>query len=231
VFYEAGAEVHAKRVAQVLPQAITRVEECHTAPFESRFRVYVCASHDSFTRRIGHPATIPVRGIAFHWDVWISPKSFAFYGRDTHQETLTHELSHLHLGQHLGWWRRAALPTWFSEGLADWVADTGTEIVSREEALQGLRTGHHLVPDAPRRLPIPRTPQDYGVTWPMLHSQSRLFIEYLHSGDGESFREFVAAVVRGSGFAVAFTDHFDRSLDEAWREFLKSVQTDSPAGH
>ena len=221
VYYEHGAEGLASQIADALPDAVARVEMCQSRPFKKGFRVYVCASHESFSRHIKQPPSDPVRGIAFWWDVWVSPRAFDFFGKDTHRQTLVHELSHLHLGQHLGWLGRTQrVPTWFVEGLADWVAGTGDEIVSRSEALEGFVSGHHFVPDATGRLPLPKVAKDYGLRWPMFHLQSRIFIEHLRDRDEQAFEGFVGAVVDGDSFDVAFTDHFGDNLEIVWQEFM-----------
>jgi hypothetical protein len=224
VFYEPGAESYATKIAYALPGAIDRVEKSHSLPFKSEFRVYVCSTHESFTKHIGIPADSPVRGTALPWDVWVSPNALCFYGRDTHRQTLAHELSHLHLGQHLGWFNRVKnVPVWFSEGLADWVADTGHEIVSRAEAMEGFRSGHHLIPDASGNLPLPRQPRDYGLTWPLFHMQSRMFVEYLVERDEGSFKHLVMSVLSGVLFDAAFKDNFDDSLEGVWQDFVDSL--------
>lgn len=228
VFCEPGAQDYAERIADALPAATARVEEYHSVPFKSGFRVYVCSTHESFTKHIGHHVTSPVRGIVFLRDIWISPKAFAFFGRDTHKQTLAHELSHLHLSQHLSWWRRVReVPSWFLEGLADWVANTGDEIVSREEARKEFLTGRHLVPDAKGKLFFPKSPQDYGLTWPLFHMQSRMFVEYLHGRDEESLKNFLKAVLGGDRFDTAFDAHFENSLENIYHDFLDSLKSGS----
>jgi hypothetical protein len=225
VFYEAGAEDLARAIASALPAAVARVEYCQCEPFERSFRVYVCASHKSFSRHLGQSARLPVRGIAFVWDIWVSPKALSFHGEDTHRETLAHELSHLHLGQKLGWWHRTkGVPSWFQEGLADWVADTGDEQVSRREAREAILSGRCFVPDASGHLPFPKLPREYGLTWPMFHMQSRMFVEYLRSRDAEGFRGFVTAVVRGTRFETAFIENFRAELGDVWKDFLHSIE-------
>jgi len=223
VRFEPGAEDLARAAAAALPAAIARVEECQSAPFETTFRLYICASHESFTSHIGEPASSPVRGIAFLWDIWISPKAFSFHGQDTHRMAITHELSHLHLGQMLGWWHRTKeVPSWFQEGLADWVANTG-ELVSRREAREAIVSGHSIALDESGQLPLPKRPESYGMTWPMFHMQSRMFVEYLRSRDANAFARFVAAVVRGARFRSAFNDNFGKSLSDVWKDFLQSM--------
>jgi len=226
IYYESGAEDLAEHIALALPEAVARVEECHARPFKSGFRVYVCSLHENFTSRIGQPATDPVRGIAFLRDIWVSPKAFAFFGLDTRRQTLVHELSHLHLGQHLGWWSRTKnVPSWFMEGLADWAADTGHERVSRPEAAQAILGGHHLILDAAGHLPFPRDPRDYGLRWPMFHAQSRMFLEFCRSRHQEAFEEFVAAVVDGMRFEAAFQKFIGETLENMWQDFVVSLQT------
>jgi hypothetical protein len=228
VFYEPGADVLAKRFAESLPAAIARVEESQGLPFKSDFRVYVCASHESFTRHLGEPIDSPARGMKLFRDIWVSPKAFAFMGSDTHRETITHELSHLHLSQNMGVRSiMGSLPTWFEEGLADMIADTGGEIVSYQEALDAFARGPHLVSDAKGRFLFPKRAEDYGISWPMLHRQSRMFVEYLHDRNEELFKEFVVAVVNGVHFDVAFKNYFGDGLDNVWSEFLNSLENRS----
>jgi len=228
VFYEPGAEVHARGFAESLPAAIARVEEHQGRPFKSHFRVYVCASHESFTRHLGERPDSPARGMKLFRDIWVSPLAFDFRGTDTHRQTVTHELSHLHMTQQLGLRTIVGtVPTWFVEGLADWVADTGGEIVTHQDALEAFASGNHFVPDAKGRFLFPRTAKHYGISWPMLHRQSRMFVEYLHDRAGGSFEDFVAAVGKGKRFDVAFLEHYRDSLDNVWNDFLESLDGDS----
>ena len=225
VYYETGAEYLAEAIADALPAAVTRVEGRQLAPFEVAFRVYVCASHESFTRRIGGPVTSPVRGIAFPRDIWVSPRAFSFHGKDTHRETVAHELSHVHLGQKMSWLRRVrGVPSWFQEGLADWVADTGHEQVSRHEARAAVAAGSCIVPEGSGRLRLAPKPPPSGLPWPMFHAQSRMFVEYLRSRGANEFDGFLVAVLRGAEFEAAFGESFHISLLEAWSDFQESMQ-------
>ncbi len=225
VYYVPGSEEITARFAEALPEAVERVESRLSLPLRSGYRVYVCPSHKVFARHLGQAASTPVRGTAFSRDIWVSPKAFAFHGRDTTMETLAHELAHLHFGQYLGWLGRVRLmPGWFQEGLADWVADTGEEIVSREDALAQFRKGNRLVPDVTGNLPLPKTAADYGLTWPAFHAQSRMLVEHLRAGREESFRRFVVAVLGGSRFDLAFREHYGRSFQEEWGEYVRLLE-------
>jgi hypothetical protein len=124
----------------------------------------------------------------------------------------------------LGWWSRVKdIPPWFQEGMADRVADTGNEIVSRQEAREAMLSGYRIELDESGHLPFPQRPETYGMTWPMFHIQSRMFIEYLRSRDAESFREFITAVVRGAEFGPAFKDAFNQSISHVWEDFIESI--------
>ena len=224
VFHQVGAEELARQISVALPGVVDTVEQRLGRPFAGEFRVYVCASHESFMGHIGQPASWPVRGIAFQRDVWISPQAFAFRGKDTHQGTLAHELTHLYLDQHIGWWWRVRhLPAWFVEGLADWVGGTGEEIVSRQGAIEAILAGHRLEPDTTGRLLVPRRPLDYGVSFAEFHAQSRMFVEYLHSKDGEAFEEFLGAILDGRVFERAMEKSFGMGVENAWVELVESL--------
>lgn len=119
------------------------------------------------------------------------------------------------------------VPTWFVEGLADWIADTGGEIVTHQDALETFASGKHFVPDAKGRCLFPLTAKHYGVSWPMLHRQSRMFVEYLHDRAGGSFAGFVVAVGKGERFDAAFLEHFGDSLANVWNDFLESLDSHS----
>lgn len=227
IYFEAGAESQAKQLARALPEAVAAVERVHGLPFESSFRVYFCGSHESFTRRLRLPNRSTVRGVAFTRDVWLSPMVFDFHGRNTHAESIGHELSHLHFRQHLGWIRQARnVPTWFAEGLADLASGTGFEIVSRARGLAALRAGHRFEPDGQGHLPLPKPIFEYGLSPPMLHAQSRLFVEYLATAQPNAFSRFVPALLTGEPFESAFQEAFDRTLAESWRLFLSQLQSE-----
>jgi len=231
VFYEPGGEEIARQFAAALPKAVATIEGTLSLPFRSEPRVYVPASHESFARHLGMPAATPVRGLAFSRDIWVSPGAFSFRGQDTHEQAVAHELTHLFIDQQVGWLHRVRfVPDWFVEGMADWVSGTGFDAASKEEALGALRSGQQMVPDDTGAFPLPKGAADYGLTWPIFHGQSRMFIEYLHDGREQSFRGLVRSVLSGERFGPAFEEHYGRTLAEEWTSFVESLDAQPPAG-
>ena len=121
VRYEPGAENAANQVAELLPAAIQQVEAAHGRAFLGEVTVHVCGTNDCFKRQVRTPnvsaATVPDNR------VFLAPQLF---GRETHRLSaiLTHELSHLHLGQQIGHYTPTG-PAWFHEGLAAFAANGG----------------------------------------------------------------------------------------------------------
>jgi hypothetical protein len=109
VWVEPGYEAYGARVAEALPDAITRVEAAHYLPFARPPRVHVCGSDACFKRYVLTPklsaAVIPDNRLI------LSPN---LDGRERHRlpALLTHELAHLHLGQRIGHYH-STLPVWF----------------------------------------------------------------------------------------------------------------------
>ena len=225
VYFEKGAEDYALQVAEALPGAIERVEKMQVRPFRSLPRIYVCATHERFAGQIGESPETEVRGIAFKRDIWLSPLIFSFFGMDTHTQSLLHELSHTHISQHLSFLHRVRkIPAWFNEGLADWVAGTGAERISRDEGIAEIRAGRTLAPDDTGQFPVPKTPADYGLSWPMLHVQSLMFVEYLALRDREAFDSFLGDVLDGKDFGPSFAGHFGTDPLSLWREFAAGLE-------
>ena len=227
IWYESGAELFAARLARALPAAMNRVEGIQVLPFKPGFRVYVTATHHRFMKRIGENPRAPVRGITFPWDVWISPMAFDFFGADTHLQTLAHELSHLHLKQHAGRLSgRKNLPSWFCEGLANKAADMGFDRMSRKDAVAALLSGRHFQPDSSGHFFLEDAAQ-YGVSWPLLHSQSRLFLDYLHQRDPDAFGRHLSALMDGRDFGVSFEEQYGNNIGVVWSDFLAGVRIES----
>ena len=220
VMYEPGAEPYADAIASHLPAAVETVEQAHGRPFKNPVTVYVCATRKSCNEFMGQPPGTPARGASILGNVFISPLAFSFRGQDTHAETLTHELSHLHIRQRLGYWgTKRLVPVWFHEGLANMVGGSGGEIVGDEEAIGAILAGKHFMPDGKGTIIRMKKAHDYGLSYPMFHNQTRMFVRFMSDTYPDAFRTFLLDVQEGKPFAGSFSERFGKEIAAMWDEF------------
>ncbi|MEE9270917.1 MAG: hypothetical protein V3V49_11730 [Candidatus Krumholzibacteria bacterium] len=225
VLYEPGAENFATPIAEYLKEAVEKIERDHGLPFKRSFAVYVCSSRESFNEFIADPQGGRVRGASIRGNVFVSLSAFSFEGRDTHKETLLHELSHLHLRQRLGFFgTRRRVPVWFHEGLANMVAGSGGEGISDTRALVAILSGEHFVPDSKGTLLLMKRAGDYGLDYPMFHKQSGMFVTYIRDAYPDNFKRFLLDIQNGAAFAASFSERFRMDPVGMWQEFNSSLQ-------
>lgn len=138
IWLEPGAESYAERVGAYLDPAVLRVESLHGLTFRSPPKVHVCATPTYFTRWVKTPGL--TAAVVAENRLVLSPR---LHGQEAHRLSgiLTHELSHLHLGQRLGHYT-TWLPVWFHEGLATMAAGgAGVEAVSDRAAHGAWQSG------------------------------------------------------------------------------------------
>ena len=161
--------------------------DCRSAGYP---RVNVCVTSSCFQRlvpNIGYSAA-SCRGIC----CFLSPNLF---GRESARlrAVLTHELSHLHLGQRLGHYT-PWLPIWFHEGLATLAADGGgAEFASDGEAIGAWNEGRQVDFS---RLDVPgkrHRAGDFGLSIHEFYRQSWRFVEYLRIRDADAFAAMMRA--------------------------------------
>jgi hypothetical protein len=193
--------------------------------------VYVCATQRSLNEFLALPPGAPIRGTVRFGEVFLAPSAFDWLGEDLHRESLMHELSHLHLRQTLGFVaHRGRIPPWFHEALADLVSGAGGEGVSPEEAVGEILEGRALRPDSTGSLWSLRRSGDYGLPGPMLHRQSRLFLDWLRDQDAEAFPALLEEIQEEGAFAAPFRRYFGGSVDEAWQAFRASLRPEGGDG-
>lgn len=220
IHYEPGADGHALRVAELLPEAISRVEAAHHLPFAGPVTVHVCGTDSCFdahvTSRNVSAATVPENR------VFLSPRLF---GREAHRlpRILAHELSHLHLGQRLGHYT-SAVPVWFHEGLAAYASDGGgADYASEDEARAALAAGRAFrpeVPDSPERR---HRAEAWNLSPHLFYRQAMMFLQHLKAAGEDRFREFLVRVQAREDFAAAFASTYNMTLGEAWRWFVDTL--------
>lgn len=224
VLYEPGAEDYANSIASYLPEAIIRVEEVHELPFENSFKIYVCKTQKSFNEFAVNTSTYPIRGTALLGDVFIAPSAFNFRGIDTHKETLTHELSHLHFQQRLGFVERRKLPVWFSEGFADYVAGSGGEGIEDGEAINFILSGSHFIPEEEGDILGTVSGAANGLPGPVFHQQAKLFVTYIIESDSLKFNSFLLEIQEGEPFNESFNKIMGTTIQDKWKGFLLQLR-------
>jgi hypothetical protein len=223
VYYEHGAEEYGNKIAHYLPKAVERVEQVHELPFEESFKIYVCNTQKSFNEFIANTSSYPIRGAALLGNVFIAPSAFNFIGRDTHRETLMHELSHLHFRQRLGLFKVRKLPVWFGEGFADYVADSGGEGIEESEAINFILNGKHFIPKEEGEILGSINKELNGLSGPMFHKQVKMFVAYIIESDSLKFKSFLREIQRGEYFSEAFNNTMGLGIQDTWAQFLSQL--------
>lgn len=209
IWVEAGAESYAEQVHALLDAAVARVERLHGLAFRSPPRVYVCASQSCFTHWVKTPGLIAA--VVADNRLVLSPRLF---GPEAHRLAgiLTHELSHLHLGQRLGHYT-PWLPVWFHEGLATLAAEgTGAESVSEAAVCEAWKRGRRV--DFGRRdAPGNRhRATAFGLSTAEFYRQSWRALDWLQAYNPAAFRRWLLSVQEGQDFHIAFADAYNMDL-------------------
>lgn len=218
VLFEPGAEDYTSKVVLFLPSAIQQVEEKQFSPFVQPVRVYICASRGSFYRLYGQDTRAGVLTKLF-----LSRRLF-----DEEDEIinlyLSHELSHLHLLQHLGIYKMSRLPVWFKEGLAAYVSrGGGAHLVTEKQAIDSIKSGRYFIPNEKDGFLFQKTASDWGLEHHMFYRQSMMFISYLAAINESAFRKLLWGVENGERFPPALQTAYQNELKELWKGFLHEI--------
>lgn len=215
---EPGASEQGARVAALLPAAIAQVERRHGRSFAARVRVHVCARPGCFESIVPRPPGLTA-AVAFDNRLLLASRLF---DREPHRlwPILVHELSHLHFGQRLGHYT-PAIPVWFHEGFAAWVADGGGADLATDAQVQA----------AFERGAAAQIATDVGAPGGQLRSatavapssvayrQAFWFVAWLASSRPENFAWFIDVLQAGRNFERAFADGFGETLAQAYLRF------------
>lgn len=225
VWVEPGHEAYGVRVAEVLPQAIARVERAHYLPFARPPRVHVCGTDACFKRYVLTPrlsaAVVPDNR------VFLSPNLDV---RERHRLStlLTHELAHLHLGQRIGHYH-SSLPVWFHEGWASLAAEGGgADYATDDDVYQAVRAGRR-VNLAMRDTPDKRHRANAsGLGVYEFYRQSMLLVRWLKTQDEAHFRALALALQSNTDFYIAFWNVYGQSPATRLSGFFDSVLAETP---
>jgi len=224
VYYEQEAEDYGNKIAIYLQRAVERVEQFHGLPFAESFNVYVCATQRSMNEFIAANSMAQIRGTVVFGDIYIAPSAFNWRGEDTHQVSLLHELSHLHFRQRFGFWKdRVDIPDWFKEGFADVVCDCAGEGISDLEATNAIIEGHHFDPEDGGNLFRVKSGPDYGLSYPMFHKQTKLFVTFLYHYKDKSFHNFLLDIQNDKSFRESINHRFGYDVTDLWKKFIQQL--------
>ena len=226
VLYEPGAGELAERVARLMPLAVQQVETLHYRAFAQPVKVHVCGSDQCFAEHVASTnvsgATVPDN------QVFLSPRLF---DREVHRlpMILTHELSHLHLGQQIGHYTYR-VPIWFHEGLAAYASNGGgADYVSDEEASTALRQGRAFSPAVLDTATIRHKAEYWHLSPYLFYRQAMMFVDHLRAVGEEHFRDFMLRIQDKEDFALAFGSTYNMTLDEASQAFVEKFTLDAAA--
>jgi hypothetical protein len=227
VLHEPGAEDVSKEVAEYLPASIEKVEKGQYRPFARPVEVYICATKESFSNFTGIPKV--AKGATTTRHVFLSAERLRELPVNIRRAVLTHELSHFHLQQHLGAYNYGAgLPSWFQEGLAEYVSGgAAMEGVSEAEAVTAILEGKHFTPDTTGSFLFPRRWGAYDLKPHMFYRQSFMFVSYLKHLDEPKFRTFLLALEDNQNFEDSFNSIFGLTMDAAWQQFVAQIKVGS----
>jgi hypothetical protein len=225
IMLESGADNFASAVAIDLPLAIEKVESRQYSKFPDRITIYVCKSQESFKKLTGRN----VSALTYKQNIYLSPKLLE--NPDTIKLYIAHELSHLHMHQHIGDYAYLCIPTWFHEGLAAYVSDGGgAEKVTNDEVKASIRSGNHFVPfenAGLRDLFIPRYASYFKIKHEFKHHlfyrQCMLFVAFLEKESPEQFKKFIIDLENGMDFSDAFRFSFCVDTMTKWYEFKSQI--------
>ncbi len=221
ILCEPGSESLAQAAAPLVAQSIQRVEQNQYVPFPKDIIIYTYASRENYAR---HSATsIKSSASAGIGAVHLSPKLLEKLQRLP--LVLPHELSHLHIQQHVGGGlAQFGIPGWFMEGLAVVVSDGGgAEKVSPEEARTAFQAGRHFQPVARRSLLAPESAATYGLEAHLYYRQSSMFVSYLRDQNLAAFAGLMKSINARIAFANAIQSNYGQSLQTLWQDFLDSL--------
>lgn len=219
--YESGAEKFAAAVSSDLSSAVKEIESRQYSAFPDKITIYVCKSQESFKEMTGRD----VSAMFYKKSVFLSPKLLD--KPDTVKLYIAHELSHLHLYQHVGDYAYLCIPSWFAEGLAAFVSNGGgAEKVSDAEVKEFIRSGNHFQPIEKAGIGdlfVPKYASYWGISHQhkhhMFYRQCMLFVSFLANESPEKFKKFLITLENGKEFADAFRSSLGADAMTKWDEF------------
>lgn len=237
VFYEAGTEDAARVVSEQLNEAVKEIETAQFASFKepSKIEVYLFDDKRRYSQyRYGTNAQslggsgknqvyLPLPTIRARLASDLCQKEDC---KETVEGILLHELSHVHLRQHLGNRRYVTdVPLWFSEGLATMVSDgAGAGRITEQDARMSIASGKHLLPHSSGAyLKRAETVGDLRPTSFAFYRQSLMFVTFLQERNPAGFQKIVKELIAGRKFETLWEPNYGEAVEELWDAFVLSL--------
>lgn len=138
-----------------------------------------------------------------------------------------HELSHLHFQQRLGILKRRKIPTWFHEGLADFVGDSGGEGVGESKAIKFILSGRHFIPEEEGEIFGTINKASNGLSGPMFHKQVKMFFTFIIESDSLKLKPFLREIQNGESFSKTFNNIMGEEIQDKWSQFVSLLSIDN----
>jgi hypothetical protein len=222
ILYEEGAEALAEAAARYLPKAIADVKLKQYGSLQGPVKVYVFASSKSFAKFAG--TSDAVLGAGLENEIFLSGK--LLNTMDKAQGILTHELSHVQLSQVLGIVKfNRALPRWFREGLAVYVANGGGATRATEaEAIDKFVEGKHFTPETKGALLNVKLDATGKLEPKIFYRQSGMFVQFLADNYPVQFESMLKGLQEGKDFQTQYIMAFKNNVDEELKYFIANLK-------
>jgi hypothetical protein len=222
VRFAPGAEPFARRVAEILPAAIAKVEGVHERPFRDPPEVFLCDSDACFHRFVAERYNFTA-AVVYDNRLVLSPR---LYDRDPQrlEPILVHELSHVHLGQVRGHYT-VAIPVWFHEGLAALAADGGgADLASDADAWRAADEGRHFLPDEQHLPWLRKRAETWNISIHVFYRQAFIYLRDLRTRDAGAFRRLLERLYEKEDFDAAFAQAMHANPARSGLAFFKRLQ-------
>ncbi len=232
LLFEDGAEKKVSEISEKLESYIKKIETLHFSNFKepSEIRLYFFEDHlrySKFTTSSAHGSAAFKKAFISLSSIIKRQSSDLCKNEDcpeTVEGVLLHELSHLHLRQHLGLLRSYSVPKWFHEGLATSVSGgAGAGRVSLEGSKRRILSGSHFIPADKRiRFGSKTVGKIYSGTYRFNH-QAQMFVEYLKSRNPAAFQKALVDIVGGKKFRAVWESYYGVNISTLWVDFTASL--------
>ncbi|MBL4794473.1 MAG: hypothetical protein JKY24_02965 [Pseudomonadales bacterium] len=223
ILYKKGAKTNALLIAESLEKHIQKVESVHGEFFSKKVVVHICDTTACFNKYTGGnegvSAAVGKNGL------FLSPLAFR---NDRQNLFLAHELSHLHLFQHISLFKTLFVPQWFHDGIATYASNGGgADFVPEAEAKTYIANNKYIIPIVKGGLMGNRWPinyersTDFTFQQHMNYRQSAMFCEYL--ANGNMHQKLLREIENGEKFSSAFIGVYDATVEQVWNAFRRQI--------